>query len=184
MPGERFDSLLEEAKRGGEQAWSEIYRRLAPPLLGYLRANGAIEPEDTMSEVLLQVARDLSSFEGGERSFRAWVFPIAHHRLIDARRHSVRRPVEPVAVIPEPEPVEVDDAAEQALARIGEDEVRRVLASLSPDQRAALLLRVIGGLTVAELARALDKSPGAIKALQRRGLEAIRRELDRGCVTL
>lgn len=184
MPGERFESVLEEAKRGGERAWSAIYRRVGPPLLGYLRANGAIEPEDTLSEILLQVARDLSRFEGDERSFRAWVFTIAHHRLIDSHRRNARRPVEPVAEVPEPEPRGGNDAAEQALGRIGEDEVRHVLAALSPDQRAVLLLRVLGGLTVPEIARALNKRPGAIKALQRRGLEAVRRQLAQGGVTL
>jgi RNA polymerase sigma factor (sigma-70 family) len=182
-----FTELLEGAREGSEAAWAEIYRWLAPVLVGYLRANGAPEPEDTLSEVFLQVARDLPRFEGDERGFRSWVFTIAHHRLIDARRASARRPVEPVPETPEPhEPdaTEVGDAAEEALARIGLDEVHRVLEALSEDQRAVLLLRVLGDLTVAEVASALGKRPGAVKALQRRGLAAVRRELARGGVTL
>jgi len=170
--------LLEAARRGDEAAWTTIYRSLAPAVLGYLRANRAPEPEDTLSEVLLQVARDLPGFEGDENRFRAWVFTIAHHRTIDARRHSARRPVEPVET-PEPETPAADDAAEQALARIGAEEVHRVLERLTPDQRAVLLLRVLGELTVEEVARALGKRPGAVKALQRRGLAAVRRELTR-----
>jgi RNA polymerase sigma factor (sigma-70 family) len=183
VPEERFTALLEAARDGSEQAWTAIYRRLAPAILGYLRANSGPEPEDTLSEVFLQVARDLPRFEGDERHFRAWVFTIAHHRLIDARRRSARRPVEPVPEPPEPGTPPVDDAAEEALARIGAEEVHRVLAVLSPDQRAVLLLRVLGGLTVEEVAQALGKRAGAIKALQRRGLAAVQRELARRGVT-
>jgi RNA polymerase sigma factor (sigma-70 family) len=184
MSQQRFSALLEAAREGSEPAWAEIYRWLAPPVVGYLRVNGAPEPEDTLSEVFLQVARDLPRFEGEERRFRAWVFSIAHNRLIDARRASARRHVEPVPEPPEPDVSPASDAAEEALARIGLEEVHRVLEALSEDQRAVLLLRVLGELTVEEVASALGKRPGAVKALQRRGLGAVRRELARGGVTL
>jgi RNA polymerase sigma factor (sigma-70 family) len=184
MLAERFGTLLEDARRGEEAAWAEIYRSMAPAVLGYLRANGAPDPEDAHGEVFLQVARDLARFEGDERRFRAWVFTIAHHRLIDARRRVSRRPVELTAEPPEPEGEPPADAAEEALARIGAEEVRRVLAALSPDQRAVLLLRVLGELTVPEVAKALGKRQGAVKALQRRGLAAIKKRLQSGGVPL
>jgi RNA polymerase sigma-70 factor (ECF subfamily) len=184
VSSERFLVLLQDARRGDESAWATIYRGLAPAVLGYLRTSRAPEPDDTLSEVFLQVARDLDGFDGDERQFRAWVFTIAHHRLVDARRHSARRPVELVAEIPETETAPPDEAAEQAMAGIGAEQVQRVLGVLSPDQRAVLLLRVVGELTVDEVARALGKRPGAVKALQRRGLAAVRRELTRGGVTL
>jgi RNA polymerase sigma factor (sigma-70 family) len=183
MTLERFHALLEHAKEGDEGAWAQIFGELAPLVLGYLRSNRAPEPEDILGEVFLQVARDVKGFEGDERRFRAWVFTIAHHRLIDSRRYSGRRPVEPVAEPPEP-PGAADDAAEEALARIGADEVRRVLEALTAEQRAVLLLRVLGELTVEEVAGAIDKQPGAVKALQRRGLASVRRELARKGVTL
>ena len=91
---DRFRALLEAAREGSEPAWSTIYGGYAPMVLGYLRANRAPEPDDTLSEVFLQVARDLERFEGDERAFRAWVFTIAHHRMVDARRHSARHPAE------------------------------------------------------------------------------------------
>jgi RNA polymerase sigma-70 factor (ECF subfamily) len=183
MSQERFSALLEAAREGREHAWAEIFHWLAPVVLGYLRANGAPEPEDTLSEAFLQAARDLPRFEGDQRRFRAWVFSIAHNRLIDARRAAARRPVDPVAELPEAEVSSVD-AADEALARIGREEVHRVLDRLSPDQRAVLLLRVLGELTIPEVAAALGKRPGAIKALQRRGLAAVRRELAKQPVTL
>ncbi|HEY1358215.1 MAG TPA: RNA polymerase sigma factor [Thermoleophilaceae bacterium] len=178
MPPERFTSLLERARQGSEAAWRELYEGLAPVVLGYLRANNAPDPEDVLGEVFLQVARDIPSFEGEEAGFRSWVFTIAHHRLIDARRRSARRPVELSAEPPEPTG-RADDAAEEALARIGVEEVHRVLALLSEDQRAVLLLRVLGDMSLEDVAKVVGKRPGAVKALQRRGLAAAKRELAR-----
>lgn len=183
MSPERFTSLLEAAREGSDAAWEELYNDLAPVVLGYLRANGAPDPEDTLSESFLQVARDIAKFEGDERGFRSWVFTIAHHRLIDARRHSARRPVELTAEPPEP-PGRADDAADEALARIGVEQVQRILATLSEDQRAVLLLRVVGDLSVEDVAEAVGKRPGAVKALQRRGLAAVKRALAQKGVTL
>jgi RNA polymerase sigma-70 factor (ECF subfamily) len=71
----------------------------------------------------------------------------------------------------------MDDAAEQALARISAERVHEVLAELSEDQRAVLLLRIIGDLSLEQVAEALGKRTGAIKQLQRRGLIAVRKEL-------
>jgi len=68
--------------------------------------------------------------------------------------------------------------------RIGTEEVHRVLAALSPDQRAVLLLRILGDLSVKDTAAALGKREGAVKQLQRRGLAAVKRELAKGAVTL
>jgi RNA polymerase sigma factor (sigma-70 family) len=183
MSAERFTSLLESARDGSEAAWQELYNGLAPMILGYLRANGAPDAEDVLSEVFLQVARDVATFDGEERGFRSWVFTIAHHRLIDARRHSARRPVELAPDPPEPGD-RADDAADEALARIGVEEVQRVLETISEEQRAVLLLRVVGDLSIEDVGKAIGKRPGAVKALQRRGLAAVKRELAREGVTL
>jgi RNA polymerase sigma factor (sigma-70 family) len=178
MAPDRFKGLVGAAREGDEAAWSEIYRELAPAVLGYLRGSRAPDPEDTLSETFLQAARDLHRFSGDWAAFRGWVFAIAHHRLLDARRHFARRPTELVAEPPDP------DTADQALARISADEVQRLLGVLSPDQRSVLLLRILGDLSIEQVAEALGKRPGAIKQLQRRGLIAVRRELERGGVTL
>jgi RNA polymerase sigma-70 factor (ECF subfamily) len=178
VSGERFSGLLAAAKEGDERAWKEIFDGLAPSVLGYLRASGAPDPENVLGETFLQVARDIAGFDGEEAGLRAWVFTIAQHRLIDARRRSARRPVEL-----SPEPPEsgerADDAADEALERIGLDRVQRILATLSDDQRAVLLLRFVADMSVEDVARAVGKRPGAVKALQRRGLAAVKRLLAR-----
>ena len=183
MTPDRFDALIESAQQGDEQAWAEIWAELAPGVLGYLRGSGAPDPEDVLSETFLQVARDVGDFEGDWNRFRGWAFAIARHRLIDARRHSARRPVDLVAEPPEPPGLARDDAAEQALAQIGRDEVLRVLESLSADQRAVLLLRVIGDLSLEQVAETLGKRTGAVKQLQRRGVIAVRKALAQRGVT-
>ena len=158
MTDEGFSTLLEAAREGSEPAWATIYRRLSPSVLGYLRSNNAPDPEDVLSEAFLQVARDLPHFEGDARQFRAWVFTIAHHRLIDARRAAARRPVEPVAEPPEPDTAPLlTDAADEALARIGRDEVLRVLEALTADQRSG---------AAATGARRADRRGGGFDALQ------------------
>jgi RNA polymerase sigma-70 factor (ECF subfamily) len=182
MAPDRFTALLESAREGDEAAWSEIYGDLAPAVLGYLRGSGAPDPEDVLGDAFLQVARDIGSFEGDYGRFRAWVFTVAHHRLIDARRRAARRPVELVAEPPEPL-TPPDDASDQALARIEAAEIHRVLGALSEEQRAVLLLRIVGDLSLAQVAEALGKRTGAVKQLQRRGLAAVKRELDRQGVT-
>lgn len=174
---EPASGALERARRGDRDAWAEIYRWLSPQVLGYLRARGAAEPEDLLGEVFVQAVRDLKSFSGSERDFRAWIFSIAHHRLIDEARRGARRPVDPVPTEELPTRTETGDAEAEAMARISVGEVTRLLATLSDDQRSVLLLRVLGGLTVPEVARVVGKRPGAVKQLQRRGLARLRREL-------
>lgn len=173
-----FQEILAAARLGDEEAWRRIYREQAPPVLGYLRARGAPEPEDLLGEVFLQAVRDLDRFEGGRRELRAWLLTIAHHRLLDERRRRERRPAEPVP----PEHLTghgaVGDAETEAIGRLDEGEVRELIAALSDDQQAVVLLRVLGGLTVAEVARVLGKRQGAVKALQRRGLAQIRETLE------
>jgi RNA polymerase sigma-70 factor (ECF subfamily) len=57
--------------------------------------------------------------------------------------------------------------------------VRDLCERLVPDQRDVLVLRLLGRLTVEEVAAALGKTPGAVKALQRRGFGAIGRMIER-----
>ena len=170
--------MIEAARRGDEAAWTEIYDRYAPGLLGYLRTRGAPDPEDVLGEVFLQLVRDLERFEGNERDFRAWAFVVAHHRLLDATRRRRRRPEE--------RPIEdldqtriVADAEEEALARLGSERALRLVKRLTPDQQSVILLRIFGDLAIEDVARALQKPPGAVKALQRRALKALRKEFSR-----
>ena len=167
--GEQFESVLAAARAGADWAWERLYGELSGPVVGYLRANGAAEPEDLAGEAFLHVVRGLPGFEGDERDFRAWVFTIVHRRLLDERRRRGRRPV---ADDPPPD-VAGGDVHDDAQERLDRRRVLDLLAELPADQRSVLLLRIVGDMTIEEIARAIDKRPGAVKALQRRGLKRV-----------
>ena len=183
MLGETFPQVLAAAREGADWAWARLYRDIAPSVLGYLRARRAAEPDDLTGEVFLQVVRDLHRFEGGERDFRAWVFAIAHHRLIDDARRRARRPVEPAREVTEWQ-APAEEVGEEVARAFAAERVRRLIGELAPEQRACLLLRILGGLTVSEVAKVMGKSAGAVKALQRRGLARIKRTLSEDGVPL
>lgn len=178
----RFPETLHAARAGALWALETIYRSLAPAVLGYLRGQGAAEPEDLASEVFVGLIRNLPTFRGDERDFRAWAFTIAHRRLLDERRRLARRREEAVDPVELAGPLSagvVGDAEEEALARVGERRAIEMLADLSPDQRDVLLLRIVAYLSVTEAAAVLGKTDGAVKALQRRGLLALARQFQR-----
>jgi RNA polymerase sigma-70 factor (ECF subfamily) len=174
-PSEEFDYLLTLARTGSTWAWSQLYGELAGPVLGYLRLRGAAEPEDLLSEVFLHMVRGLPSFQGDTEQFRSWVFTIAHRRLIDERRARSKRPVELRDDV-EPSAV-VDDPAIEVIDRLTDEEIIGLLNALTAEQRDVLLLRLLAGLTIDEIAVAIGKTPGAVKALQRRGLFALQEKL-------
>jgi RNA polymerase sigma-70 factor (ECF subfamily) len=174
-----FEQVLTAAGQGAGWAFSRLYEWLAPSVAGYARAQGATEPEDLTSDVFLAAFSNLGSFAGSESQFRSWVFTIAHRRIIDDRRARARRPP-PRSVEAEPPHLRssaAGSAEEDALDAMGMERVRELLQKLAPDQRDVIALRVIADLSVEQAAAALGKQPGAIKALQRRALASLRRQL-------
>jgi RNA polymerase sigma-70 factor (ECF subfamily) len=169
-----FDVVLRAAKDGIEWAWATIYRDLAGPVRGYLASRGAIDPDDLTGDVFLRMARSIGGFEGDERAFRSWVFVIAHRRLLDERRRLARRP--PPAELPTDESagLPVGEVEEEALDRATTAELWHAFGRLTAGQRDVLALRIIAGLSLEETATVLGVRVGAVKALQRRALRAIR----------
>jgi RNA polymerase sigma factor (sigma-70 family) len=172
-----FDDVLAAAQAGAAWAFETLYRDLAPAVTGYLRLHGAAEPDDLASETFLGVFTGLATFRGDEDGLRSWVFTIAHRRLLDDWRRRSRRP----QLAPElPEPVDTvgGDVEDDVLARFGTAEVTRLCGTLPADQRSVLLLRILGDLTVEQVAGVMDRSVASVKALQRRGLRALRARLE------
>jgi RNA polymerase sigma-70 factor (ECF subfamily) len=173
-----FDDVLAAAQAGAGWAFECLYRDLAPAVTGYLRLHGAAEPEDLASETFIGVFTGLAGFRGSEDGLRAWVFTIAHRRLVDDWRRRSRRPLLADDPAEGGEPVG-GDVEDDALGRLGADEVSRLCGLLPTDQRSVLLLRILADLTVEQVAQVMDRSVGSVKALQRRGLRALRAELER-----
>jgi RNA polymerase sigma factor (sigma-70 family) len=184
----QFDAVLAAARDGAPWALERMFTALAPAVTGYLRVQGSAEPEDLTSEVFVAILRNLHTFQGDEPGFRSWVFTIVHRRLLDERRRRGRRP------LPEPltatvaaaarESSATDDVEEAIDRSLGAERVRALCDRLVPDQRDVLLMRLLGDLSIEQVAGTLGKSKGAVKALQRRGLAAVGRLLEREGVPL
>ena len=168
---------VEAARSGSIPAFEQIYRDLVPSVASYLRWNGVVDVESLANEVLAQVHRNLHRFSGDAPAFRSWVFTIAHHRMVDDRRASGRRPT--VADVEIQESTLVGNAEDDALDLIADGRLRELLDGLSADQRDVLLLRIVADLSLEDVAIALGKRRGAIKSLQHRALATLRRQLDR-----
>jgi RNA polymerase sigma-70 factor (ECF subfamily) len=176
-PEEELDELLVAACDGHPWAFTDIWTRLAPSVQGFVRSRGAREPEDMTSEVFLAAFKALPTFRGGWRDFRGLVFTIARRRVVDELRALGRRPT-PLPWSEEDEDRVELSAEERALEQVSDRDVRALLDTLAPDQRDVLTLRIFGDLTVEQVATTIGKSVGAVKQLQRRGLEALRRRPD------
>jgi len=172
--GAAFDSVLTAAQGDAPWAYERLWRALAPAVVSYLRLQGAADPDDLCSETFLGAFRSLASFRGGEDDFRSWLFTIAHRRLTDERRRAGVRPQRGAEAVPETAAGDVEDDAFRAL---GASRVRELCESLAPAQRDVLWLRLVADLTVEQVAATLDRTPGAVKQLQRRGLQALRHVL-------
>jgi RNA polymerase sigma-70 factor (ECF subfamily) len=143
--------------------------------VGYLRTRSVSDPDGVANDVFVRAFRSIHTFRGDAPRFRSWLFTIAHNAAIDDARRRRRRPTEaPLDEVAEPVGGDVEADVSAALAA---ESTRALLDQLTPDQRDVIALRVVAGLSVEQTAAALDKSYEAVKALQRRGLAALRRAL-------
>lgn len=171
-----FSESLAAARSGSGAAFGWLYTTFSPRVLGYFHAQGATEPEELTNDVFASAFRSLSRFTGDEAAFRGWLFTIARNRLVDEHRRAKRRVTTAVSdVYNDYDQRPGGDVEAEALDSLAGEWVRDVLARLSPDQRDVLVLRLVADLTVEQVAAIVGKRPGAVKALQRRGLAALRK---------
>jgi len=180
--GGAFDDILGAAQANSGWAFTRLHQWLAPAVSAYVRVQGVGDAEDVVSEVFLAAFTRIGTFQGGEAEFRSWVFTIAHHRIIDQRRAGARRlPTETLDRATDA--VHAPSAEDVALPALELGRLRAVLDLLTPDQRNVLVLRVIADLSVDQVAEAVGKQPGAVRALQHRAVLHLRRALAAEAVT-
>lgn len=165
--------FLENLRKGDDATWILFYDSLAPELRAYVARLGASSPDDTLGETMLQVVRSLRSFRGTASELRPWTFGIARNRVIDAGRRRSRRPVE--APLSDARDLGIDDPDTDL-----EGDLPTILANLTFDQREAVWLRHVVGLSVEEAAKVMHRAPEAVAALTHRALRRLRAGFTQG----
>jgi RNA polymerase sigma factor (sigma-70 family) len=158
------DQLLSAFRHGNDAAFDVLHERYRQRLFAYVRqmlsAGSRQDAEDVLQDVFVRAYGALRA-DRREMNVRAWLYRVAHNRCID----HLRRPVPAAAEIYEVSRKPLHDPMEEAqrredLARLVED-----ISRLPEQQRSALLMREIDGLSYNDLAEALDVSVPAIKSL-------------------
>lgn len=170
-----FAAVLSAAQLGEPWASATLWVEFAPAITAFLRARGSREPEDLTSETFIAVLESLPQFVGGESQFRSFIFSVAYRRLVDEFRSRTRRGVDAEWSV-ENDPRSSPSAEQEAITRVGDSSALSLINSLPNDQRDVMALRIIGDLSVDQIAAVLEKRPGAVKALQRRALERLRKK--------
>lgn len=174
-PGSELpDTELVRRARADRAAFGALYERYVDRVYRYLyyRTASAADAEDLTARVFFQALSHLDGFEERGLPFGAWLMTIAHNLLANYHRDRSRRPTAPLESAPEPEGPSPIAEAEDAQA------VRELIANLPPDRQHLILLKYGEELSNAEIARAMNRSEGAVKSLLRRTLATLRHDLE------
>jgi RNA polymerase sigma-70 factor, ECF subfamily len=167
------DRTLAARARVDRQAFAELYRRHFDGIYWYCAGSlGQNAAEDATAQVFAKALAALPRYRDLERDtgFRAWLFRIAHNVIVDdvraRRNHAPLEDIEDVADGQElPDEIAIREEMRGALWNL--------VASLPPDQRNVVELRLVG-LTAAEIAAVLGKSRGAVDTAQSRAVARLR----------
>ncbi|MDN5858313.1 MAG: RNA polymerase subunit sigma-70 [Pseudonocardia sp.] len=188
-------TALELARAGDERAFRDLIAPHRHELLAhcYRLLGSFTDAEDVLQETLLAAWRGLGGYQG-RAALRTWLYRIATHRCLNARRDARRRPVEPVPSFTPPEPTrrgEVtwlqpwpDAGPEGHHESVAAVELAFVagLAHLPPRQAAALVLRDVLDFSSAEVAGLLDTTATVVKGLVQRARAGVARLPERPAV--
>jgi len=169
------DGYLPRARLFDEGALTEIYRALNRPLYAYayrLVGDGC-EAEDLVAETFRRFLLALRNGGGPREHLAAYLYRTLHNLITDHYRHR------PKPDLPLDESLEAadDDPALATPIHIAQVQARAALWRLTSEQRLVITLKYYEGLSNDEVAAALGKPVGAVKSLQHRALEALRRLL-------
>jgi len=145
-----LENVLRAARSGDEDAFGELWHHLQPELLRFFTTLAPDATEELAAETWVQVVRGVGQFESDEPAFQAWVFTIAHTNVVDwwQRSSNTARPV----------------SSRSAMA---------LVAALPTDQAEVIVLRVVAGLEVDQVAAITGKRPGTIRVLTHKGLRRL-----------
>lgn len=170
-----FAELIEAARSGDRDAVAALWRAEHPRLVRVLRGLVGDAGEDVASQTWLEVMGVLPRFEGDERGFRALVFTIARRRVADHRRSLRRKPAVPMAPgdLATATPLHLTTGLDVGSGVEGDEAVALIQALLPSHQAEIVLLRVVGGLSVDDVAAIVGRSSGAVRVQQHRALKRL-----------
>ena len=172
-----FDEVLAAASAGDEWAAALLFDALQPSLLRYLRWEEPGAADDLAGETWLAMAEHIGDFTGDEAAVRAWMFSVARRRLADHRRRAARRRTQPVAPHELPEAPGGSDPADLVVEALSTQQaIDHLVARLSREQAEVIVLRVVAGLSVEDVARILRKRLGTVRVIQHRALRRLGRK--------
>lgn len=157
---------------------AQLYEAHAPAVFRYIyfRVRDRQVAEDITGDVFVRMVEALPRFEFRGLPFAAWLFRVAHDRVVDHHRRAVPRRTEALPDTLLDGEANTEAAALQTHANAA---LMDLLSELTDEQQAVLQLRFIEGYSLEQTAEALDKTQGAVKALQHRALRQLARWLDR-----
>lgn len=170
------EHLLKRARAFNQDALGEIYDLYSDELFAYAfkHVGKAQIAEDLVAETFQRFLSALERGGGPTQHLRAYLYRITHNLITDLYRREPPPPLElDEALLAEDRPGPPGQLAAQEQA----ERVRKALRLITPDQRQVVTLRFLEGWTSQEVARSMEKSLGAVKALQHRGIAALQRIL-------
>lgn len=168
--------LVRQAVNGDQAAFTQLYDGNFDRIYRYIyvRVRNQAEAEDLTQDVFIKALEAIGSYKWRDLPFSAWLFKIAHNRVIDYMRKvskEKRGSLDEACAVSAEDPVHI---AEQR-AEVGE--LKAALSRLPEAQREVATLRFIAQLSIAEVAKTLGKSEGTVKALQFNATASLRKAL-------
>jgi len=171
------ESLVRRAQQGEPEAFAQLYEAHFDKMHRYivLRVRNQADAEDLTQQVFLKALESIGSYRWRGMPFSSWLFRIAHNQVVDHFRK--RRKEKRTLPLDEARTVSGADPALLAEQRLRLEQLAVAYQQLTEAQREVISLRLAGGLSVAETAKVMGKSEGAVKVLQHDALVKLRRIL-------
>lgn len=170
------ENLVRRAQNNDQEAFAQLYEEYFDKIYRYLalRIGNEMEAEDMTQQVFLNALRSISSFRWRGVPFSAWLYRIAHNQAVDHLRKKKKRTSVPL----DESLATSDDNPQSATERkLDIEQLLSATKQLTEAQREAISLRFTSELSIAQVARVMGKSQGAVKALQHSAIGALRRTI-------
>lgn len=166
-------SWVELARSGNPEAVGWLYERYFDRIYKYiyLKIGDATDAEDLTEQVFLKMIEAIHSFQWQGTTFAAWLYRIAHNQVVDTIRQHARRPQTSLEPVVDVLPSEKDDPYKQAELSDSVGHLKEAMSNLTELQAQVITMKFGMGLTNAEVAVVLERTEGAIKALQYSALQ-------------